>query len=227
MFREEVLLGRVVDREATPADWAELDARSASDAGVWGRLADQLRACAQLEADVADATAVAELVEAPGGHGASRGRGGGRAAVGWVGGAAGWAAAACLGLIVLWGQSSGTGVTPTGGRPVTGGPGGAEEGPTVQTAGYTPIEEATPDQALARYLDAGRRSGRVVSELPAVFLGTETDGSGRQRAVYLRQIMETVPARGVFRPEVHEDELGRPTVVPVRVEPRGGGGGAL
>jgi hypothetical protein len=63
--RELLLISRVVDHEATPADWAELEAMSLADPSIWHRLAQAERAHAALSDAVEDAIAIAECVELP------------------------------------------------------------------------------------------------------------------------------------------------------------------
>lgn len=107
--REEVLLGRVVDREATPDDWAELERLSDHDPALWTRLAHAERAHARLCAAVDDAIAIAECVELPRADPATLRLAGGEpdkqtpGRHGWasfIRHHAGWALAACLALVL-------------------------------------------------------------------------------------------------------------------------------
>ena len=63
--REDILIGRITDGEASPNDWAEIESIAESDPGVWHRLASSQRTHARMESAVEDAIAIAELIDAP------------------------------------------------------------------------------------------------------------------------------------------------------------------
>jgi len=63
--REDILIGRVTDGEASPNDWAEIEHISATDPGVWHRLAAAQRTHARVESAVEDAIAISELIDIP------------------------------------------------------------------------------------------------------------------------------------------------------------------
>lgn len=106
--REEVLFGRVVDREATPDDWVELERLGDADSAIWARLARAERAHARLCTAVEDAIAIAECVDLPraevqrlrlAGENAVN-NSGGRGWGAFIRRGAGWALAACLSLLL-------------------------------------------------------------------------------------------------------------------------------
>ncbi len=195
--REDVLIGRIVDAEASPADWRDLDRIGATDPGVWERLARAQRAHARLERGVEDEIAVSELVELPMAHHhavfdlAARVRGYG-----------GWAVAAVLALALLGSHANLRTIRPTDGF----------------AAGFTPIEHATPDQAYDRYVSAGRDSGRVIDVMPSVLVDAGGLGSAEGgEVVILRRVLERVDARNMSFYMVEPNEFEQPTLTPVQV----------
>ncbi|MGP1345378.1 MAG: hypothetical protein ACTS3F_01750 [Phycisphaerales bacterium] len=224
-LREEVLLGRVVDREASAGDWEELERMAGVDPGVWGRLARAERAHARLCAAVEDAIAMAECVELPGmgrdggrrlglagGGGAGVGgavrggvRGGARAR-GWWWRSAGWAVAACLGVVVAW-QGVGAGGGDAGGGDGDGGMlasvfdarggagvgasdgvvggGGGVYGDGVMVGGGVDgggvgvggrFAGYSPEDLWSGYVRRGGVEGRVLREMPSVVVDVRPGG---------------------------------------------------
>ncbi len=109
--REDGFIHRLVERESSPEDLRALAALAADDDRVWDRVSAALRADAALERAVGAALAPAERVELPRPRAALR-----RA---WL--LFGWAAAAALAPILLFGRSPGERVAPPGalaGEPV-------------------------------------------------------------------------------------------------------------
>src|SRR5690606_30859566 len=98
----DVLIGRVVDGEATGADWAALEAAAQGDPGVWRDLALAQRDHAALAGAVGAAVGVAARVDLPIGGGSA---GGGAPPAGRIGAWGGWAAAAAVAL--AWGGTAG------------------------------------------------------------------------------------------------------------------------
>ncbi len=199
--REDILIGRVTDGEATAADWAEIEAIASADAGLWTRLAGAQRAHAALAAAIDDELTVAELVGLP--DAAAMARAGDEGArsmqhpsVRWRA-YSGWAAAAVLAL--AW-AGAGTWGTNRGVRGVTGGAGDI-------------AATLAPDALLQKYVDKGRADGRVLMELPLVMVesGPAPDGKGTQ-VVYLRRLLEQTTVSGVY--EVGRDETGQFLPVP-------------
>lgn len=188
--REEILIGRVVDGEATGADWSELDALARGDGAVWTRLAGAQRSHADLARAVDDELTVAELTEPPG-----------RVTLAAQGAVSyrwrvysGWAAAAAVAL--TWATASGLGIAPR------------VPGVTTSSLG--------PDALLTQYMDSGKAQGRVLGELPMVMIETTPvsavgeDGQ-RVEVVYIRRVLERAVVNGVYT--LGQDEHGDPTPV--------------
>ncbi len=173
LAREELLIARVVDDEAGPDDWSELEALAVADAGVWQRLARAQREHAVLEREVDDAISIAELVDLPaeqmhGFHLSYR-----------IQRYAGWAVAAVMGLALLTTLGVSIGNAPA--------PGGA----STAGVGFTPISSATPDEAIDQYVRSSLAQGNLVGEMPTVLLKVRAlpDGAG-QEVTYVRQFVE-------------------------------------
>lgn len=212
--REDVLIGRVTDGEATPADWAELESLARRDAAVWQRLAESQRAHARFEHAVEDEIAVCELVEAPDRRMLARG-----AFVSRLREYSGWLAAAAVGLAWIGVHGLPGGAAPAA-RPSA--PIASSGVPSAQAAALGSAPGARyvsmpVDQAYEQYKLAGLASGRVVTELPMVFLDTRPaqDGQG-QDVIYVRRVVERIRAADVNVMNFEVDEHGRP----VRAEPR-------
>lgn len=204
----DVLLGRVLDGEATPEDWSAFRALATREPEVWRDLAEAQQDRASLDEAVARALLIADDIEAPvehrlGEHLAVRTR----RVASW----AGWALAAGLAIAAA--------VNPGAVR--TGQQTGLEAGaqPTVlNAAGVTPPSFASPEEALRAYFDAGSEQGRVLGEMsqPVVLGYAPAPGGKGVEVVYLRQIVERTIVDGVY--EMAQDETGRQ--VPVRVDLR-------
>ncbi len=208
--REDVLIGRVVDHEASAGDWAELERLAHVDAGVWERLACAQRAHARLSAAVEDHVAVAELVEAE----AVRPR---RDIAGAIGRIGGWAVAASL--AVAWGM-----MATMGGAPPSTTPGPVSVGTPKVDGGRGAFEVDYPsaDEAEDQWLSAKQREGSLVSEFPGELLEVQATGDGEYRILVMRKFVEQKRIKNIdsWRFEVDEfgnvvtDELGQPVVVP-------------
>jgi len=203
--REDVIVGRIVDGEASPSDWQDLDRIAERDPAVWQRLARAQRAHARLERAVEDGIAVAEFVELP-----LREHHAMFDFVTRVRAYGGWAVAAVLALALLGSYS-----------PLQ----RNLNGPGSVTAGYTLLDQATTDQAYQRYVNAGRDSGRVVDTLPSVLI--EAGGLGTPEGgdvLIVRRIVERMPAKDMAFFTVEPNEFSEPTFVPLEVrtatEPR-------
>lgn len=200
--REDVLIGRVVDHEATPADWSALDELAHADPGLWARLGRAQRAHAGLRIAVEDAIAGAELVEIPEGvvHGAGR-----RSAAQRLTAVAGWGLAALLALAMI--SPALTGTTPAS---------------ATQTAGFpvadlpTLLSQASTDQAYERYVASGLADGRVISEMPALVIDQQVlpDGSGTDVFI-VRRVIERMRFNEVGTYRFAPDEHGTPRATPV------------
>jgi hypothetical protein len=201
----DILVSRVLDGCATPADWGRLERLAEQDAGVWRELALAQRADQSLRSAVnsaIDAAGVHELSDNDLRAGAvSRGEGlvarRSRGLAAW----GGWAAAALVALAF---------VART--REVS--------GPASPVAGLSaPVASAA--DAFRAYLDKGREQGRVYGELPEkVLVDTvpAADGNGYE-VVYIRQILERTHVPAMYELRVTHDEFGRPLPSPVRVVP--------
>ena len=201
----EVLIGRVVEGEASPEDWDALRAIAETDGTVWADLSQTQRQHELLCASVSRVCALADGVELDGAlvdpePMVRRLR--------LVGSWGGWAMAAGLGL--MWALGINPLVSSTGG-PVAG---------PVAGQGV----ELAPDDALAQYLSKGREAGRVIREVPdrVVVRAEPIDDGRRVEVFYLRQILEREVVDQVYREAV--DDLGNRLTIPVRLEPDTGGG---
>lgn len=196
------LIARIVDAEAGPADWRAFRQASERDPAIWAELGDAQLRHEMLCESVREAVAVADAVDLPlvvPDDAPMQRRLDGLARWG------GWAVAAAL--LLIW--STGT--------PLFGPDQGSGRGP-VQQAGLLPagpaLSEATPDQALERYLDAGRVAGVVIGEMPErLIVDTAPRDDGTIEVVYLRQIVERRVTDRVYRESI--DESGRAVAVPV------------
>lgn len=193
----DLLISRIIDARAGAEDWLAFRQAAEHDPAIWRELAEAQRAHELMCEGLSAATACADRVDLPefvtdGSvlqrrlDGLSR----------W----GGWAAAAAL--LLVW--ATGAPVLRSG----------------TQTAGLipsaTPLNEATPDQAMDRYLNAGRTAGLVIGEMPdRVIVETIRRDDGSVEVVYLRQIIERRVTDRVYREVL--DETGRlvPVAIPV------------
>lgn len=189
--REDVLIGRVVDGEASSADWEALERIALSEPGVWERLGRAQRVHARLEREVEDAIAIAELSELPRMHVASY------SLSSRIRQYAGWAVAAVIGVAFL-----GTmGVIKTD-----------RVGPVGNAASFGPASW-TADEALERYLNKGKEQGVVVDEMPAKLVDARVSVDGRTKEViFVRQIVERRSLSDLSVLSIEIDENGRERV---------------
>lgn len=205
--RRELLISRMVDGQATAADWAVLSQFAAADAGIFGEIAESQKinrllreaACEALgpvaRVEITSLPAVAGTIM-PGSAPTSARRLRRSAFLGW-------GIAACLAL-ALGSQMLGTRGVPIG-------PG--------NTAGLVPATYASPDDALNSYLELGKLTGKVVGEMPNRYviksqpLPASADGSDPGTEVlYVRQLIERAVVKDLYR--LGTDELGRTILVP-------------
>jgi hypothetical protein len=217
-MREEVLVGRVVDHEASAGDWAELERLALVDTGVWERLASAQRAHARLSAAVEDYVAVSELVELD----ALRPR---RDIAGTIGRFGGWAIAASL--AVAWGMMATMGGAPT--TPVANN--NANNAALVPTdpaqGGPFDVSYISPDEAENQWIGAKLRAGQPVTEFPGELLEVRATKDGEYRIVVLRKFMEERRVKDMSAWRILEDdhgnvvrdELDQPVVVPSEPPP--------
>ena len=188
----EILMSRVVDGEATAADWESFRQIAESDPTLWREMAEHQRDHHELSAMVASAIAIADEVEAPA-HAHMEQRMVSRLRI--VGAWGGWAAAAAVALMWTAGQ-----LNPT---------------PTVPQNNTAGLNIPTGD-LLSRYLEQGKKSGQVVGELPdKVLIETRPVQSGDGYEVYyIRQIIEKARVPDLYT--FGTDDTGQ--AVPVRIE---------
>ncbi|MBL8747231.1 MAG: hypothetical protein JNK58_12860 [Phycisphaerae bacterium] len=191
--REDVLIGRVVDGEASTSDWDSLERIAGADASVWERLGRAQRTHARLEREVEDAIALAELIDLPS-EGSIASHGFNARLRQW----GGWAAAAVLG--VAWLSISG----------ITGsvGPGGNIAGVTAR--------ELSPDELLSQYMNKGQAQGRVMGEMEPMLVDARDLGANKgKELIFVRPIIERAFVTDVSVMSVQKDEHGTPRYVPM------------
>jgi hypothetical protein len=207
--RDQILMSRAIDGDATTDQWDELTAMASKDPSVWRRLAETLRDHSSFARGVNAEVAVAESVPLPSPQRA-------RALVppeprtepfAHVSRWSGWAVAAIVGIAWLaWTLN----VADTGHR--------VEPAAPVNLAGLPAAD------LLQAYLDRGRQEERVIGEVPdRILIDTRLSGTGQgYELVYLRQIIEraVVPDLYQFR---GQDERGQPVLVRYEDRPRGRG----
>lgn len=188
--REDILIGRVVDGEAGPNDWTELEQIAVADEGVWRRLALAQREQASLCAGVDDAIEIADRVEIPH-HAVHAAQAFNLRWRSW----SGWAAAAAIALV--WATMQGF-VSNS-----------ANSG--SQQAGLS--GNWTPDEAFNQYLVSGMEQGRVLGELPNVMIDSRPrkDGEGIDVTI-MRRIIEVKRVNGAY--SIGVDEHGQVRLAP-------------
>jgi len=201
--REDVLIGRVVDGEASDSDWTDLERLARADADIWKRVAHAQRAHARLERAVEDAIAVAELVDLPTYHPA-------RAFWGSMRSSLGWAVAAVLAIAFV-------------GKFHQYLPGGNSGGPPIITAGPS-LSSATPDQAYDRYIRSGLANGRVVGEMEPVLIDARqvpgNSGAPVHEVIVMRRVVERFAGENLPVYTIKANEHGQPTPIPVELPPK-------
>lgn len=195
----DVLIARVIDAEASAEDWRAFRALAEHDPDVWRDLADAQQQHELLCEGVAAAVGVADRVALPLSRSDATPL---QRRLDTTARWGGWAAAAAL--VLVW---------------ATGLPGPGED-PGIQGASLLrsgpSLSDATPDEALARYLDAGRSVGVVVGEVPEqLVVETHARDDGTIEVLYLRQIVERRITSRVYRET--RDDTGRIVPVPVPV----------
>ena len=183
----DALISRVVDGDATEAQWSAFRSLAEKDPSLWRELAECQRDHVELAADVAAAIAVAERVDAPvheeiGRRFAERVR----LVATW----GGWAAAAVVALAWFTGGLGGVGPTTGGSQAAVFDPGKLKPQDVLNQ--YVTDGKLSPAELYQGYLDAGQQKGLVVGELPDRVLITTRPmkAGGGYEVVYLRQIME-------------------------------------
>jgi hypothetical protein len=190
----DLLISRAVDESASDADWEAIKKLAETDPTIWRDVARAQHEHAELASQVESAIAIADEIDAPvEAHMNARFSHRLRVVSTW----GGWAVAAAMALAwVAPGLAPGR--TP-----------GA--GPDQLQAGLGP--KLTPQAALDQYIDQGKQEGSVIGEIPGhIIVETIPQGSGVE-VIFVRQIMERKHISRFYRQG--QDELGRPTAVPV------------
>jgi anti-sigma factor RsiW len=207
----DLLISRVVDGEASQADWNAFRAMAEREPSLWRDLAECQRDHVDLSACVHAAIRVADGVEAPvqeelGRRLSERTR----VLATW----GGWAAAAAVALVWATGMNL---------RPA---PSVMNTGSLVDLSKVQPesvinqfVEQGrlTPQDLYREYLDRGQERGTVVAEVPDRVLVTARPmkAGGGYEVIYIRQIMERARVKELSK--VGYDEFGNP--IPVHYEP--------
>lgn len=196
----DVLIGRVIDGEASAADWQCLRAMAEQDPRIWDELEQTQALHRYLCAGVDQACSVASNVDVPGAHAEQVIS----ARIARIGAWGGWLAAAAL--LLTWA----VGVQPTGnGHGATSSMG--------QSLGAEYVRIDTPEDALRAYLDRGRDAGSVVglvADPRVVQTRPLPDGSGLE-VLLVREILERRLVEQVYR--LGTDEAGNVRPVPVQI----------
>lgn len=127
---------------------------------------------------------------------------------------AGWAVAACLGLMLL-----GVIVRQTAGP--LGGPAGSSSAPIQQAAGIGAglgLGSMNSEQLINQYVQVGQQEGKVVSMLPQFIVlesrpvtGSDGKPAGHE-VLYVRQVLERAVVDDVYR--LGKSDTGQPVLVP-------------
>lgn len=176
------IMTRLIDAEATEAEWQAFQRHAADDPEVWRRLATEQWLCRRLGAEFEEETAGASRVELPSSTApiaSIRSSAMGRRLRRFALPAAGWAAAAALAL--AWSLT----LAPS------------QNGSTSPAAdrGRELSQTESPETLLAAYL----RSPHVVREVEPVLLDTNVEGDS-QEVVYVRRIIERQRVSKLLRP---------------------------
>jgi hypothetical protein len=190
----DILISRVIDDEASAADWAQLKALAASEPAIWRDLFEMQRGQAELASAVNRELDVAEYVDAPvRDHLTAQLTWRIRRGVAWVG----WAAAAAVALAWI----------------------GVRTGPEeAGQPGAVNIANLTPTQLLDHYLERGRETGLVQGEAPAkTLLSAQPAASGGgYEVIYIRQIIERGFVTDLY--QLGSDDAGNPQPVRLRLQ---------
>ncbi|MFN0057567.1 MAG: hypothetical protein ACKVX7_03845 [Planctomycetota bacterium] len=207
--RDEVLIDRVVDGDATAADWAELELLAERDPGTWQRLGLAIRSEAELRLALESELACADRVELPIPSSAARAIASGPFALRPK---AGWVAAALV--LATWGAT--TVLAPR--SPSASLPTPAQIAETESSG-----EALSANAALRRYVELGRREGRVLAELPNLVMEKRAlPDQQAMEVLYLRRTLERATVDQFF--DLGRDEFGQPASIPVSYSQVNGGG---
>jgi hypothetical protein len=207
----DLLISRIVDGEASDADWTAFRAIADREPSLWRELAEYQRDQSDLSAAVASAIRVADDVEAPvheemGRRFTLRTR--------LVSAWGGWAAAAVVGLAWMTGQLN------SRQSPVPGNESGLVQLPAQQVVdNYVKEGKLTPEDLYTKYLDAGREQGLVVGEVPdrRLINVRPMKAGGGYEIVFLRQIMERTRVKQING--IGITDWGQQVPVPIEIAP--------
>jgi hypothetical protein len=200
--RDQLLMSRVIDGDATTEHWDELTAHAAQDPTVWRRLADTLRDHSSFARAVNAEVSVAVTVPLPSAQAA-------RASMtmepriapfAHVSRWSGWAVAAVIGIAWLgwiFNEPSSTGIN---------------------------VASLAPAELLQAYLDRGKQEELVIGEVPdRILINSRPAGTGGgYELVYLRQIVERAVVPDLYQFQ-GQNESGEPILVRCEAPPRGRG----
>ena len=221
-------LSRIVDRDESPEDWNALEAAAHEHPDVWHELVALLRDECEVRHALAPSLARASFVDPVTPRAEVSRAEGARAETReveirplpvvhvsaaasqeleavtpgrtWAWFSLGFAAALLCAFLLSFRLGSGTTSAPQ---------------PTIE--GLTKAANSEPsDVLLARYLERGQRSGRIVQELPSVTLDIKSTDSEELHVVFVRRIVEQKRIKGAWR--LAQDEHG--AAVPVLADPR-------
>lgn len=193
----DLLISRVVDEQASDDDWALLRRLGDKDAAVWRDLAEAQHEHAELCRALESTIAVADGVEVPiEQYIQARFAHRIRVVARW----GGWAVAAVLALAMIQNPS-----LPDA---------------DVNTAGLLGprLGEVTPEVALQRYIEEGRRTGQVLEEIPRrVLIGTRAlSGNRGFEVIFVRQFIERAHVQTLY--QTGQDEFGRRISWPIDIK---------
>lgn len=219
LSRRDLLVSRVVDGEASDAEWAEFRAMAdtefpGADRCAWRDLAESQRTHAVLSAAFGPAVAAAEHVDLPPRSVAMRvdRHGGTSPVVLRLGAYGGWLAAAAA-VLAIWFN----GRLPDLVRPQR-----PDAGQTGAPLAANLFHLNSPEDALEAYKTLGGRDGTVLGEMPdrvMVQSSPLSQGQGFE-VIYIRQIIERRRVPDLYRAAV--DEGGNAVLMPVRITVPGG-----
>ncbi len=196
----ELLVSRVIEPDATSAQWDELTSAAEADPELWRRTVKALRDQQAITRAVNLSVAIADDVSSREVRQPGRNVDVDRSLLGrpqlsrW----SGWAVAALVALAWVSGLSNfGSNGTNTAGL-----------GSSTLTAA----------EHFQNYLSQGRREGRVFDEVPEkILVQTRPSATGDQvEVIFIRQILERTTLPGLYQYQ-GEDESGRPTLVRFQV----------
>lgn len=210
--RKDTLISRIIDGDATAAEWDELSASARLEPALWQRLAATMRDGAAFTRALRASVAAADGIDLPADRATAPARAAAPSPHGptWVLRAAawcGWAAAAAI--AIAWTASLPALAPTTTTRPV----------PLLQTAGI--FDGAAASDLYNAYLRNGQREQRVVGEIPERVLVDTRPAPGGEgyEVLYLRQILERAVVPDLYEFSA-QDEAGRPALVRYEGRPR-------